>query len=119
MMRPAQFTFKLPDNVSFAEGAMVELFAVGLHGKALLGNELATAWLNFDCTAVGSATEELSRERAVRVLPPEGKCGDALERTHLPWKGDRGGRRRSRPRAPRRESLVRGAYPSHRFCPQA
>jgi len=30
VVHPAQFTFKLPDNVSFAEGAMVEPFAVGL-----------------------------------------------------------------------------------------
>ena len=30
-MHPAAFTFKLPDNVSFAEAAMVEPFAVGLH----------------------------------------------------------------------------------------
>lgn len=31
MVHPAAFTFKLPDNVSFAEGAMVEPLAVGLH----------------------------------------------------------------------------------------
>ena len=31
---PAAFTFKLPDNVSFAEGAMVEPFAVGMHAVA-------------------------------------------------------------------------------------
>lgn len=31
VVHPAAFTFKLPDNVSFAEGAMVEPFAVGLH----------------------------------------------------------------------------------------
>lgn len=30
VVHPALFTFKLPDNVSFAEGAMVEPFAVGL-----------------------------------------------------------------------------------------
>lgn len=30
VVHPAGFTFKLPDNVSFAEGAMVEPFAVGL-----------------------------------------------------------------------------------------
>ncbi|MCB1518313.1 MAG: NAD(P)-dependent alcohol dehydrogenase [Hyphomicrobiaceae bacterium] len=30
VVHPATFTFKLPDNVSFAEGAMVEPFAVGL-----------------------------------------------------------------------------------------
>ena len=31
-VHPAAFTFKLPDNVSFAEGAMVEPLAVGMHG---------------------------------------------------------------------------------------
>ena len=30
VMHPADYTFKLPDNVSFAEGAMVEPFAVGM-----------------------------------------------------------------------------------------
>lgn len=30
VVHPASYTFKLPDNVSFAEGAMVEPFAVGL-----------------------------------------------------------------------------------------
>ena len=31
VIHPAAFTFKLPDNVSFAEGAMVEPLAVGMH----------------------------------------------------------------------------------------
>ncbi|GGE10200.1 alcohol dehydrogenase [Aureimonas endophytica] len=31
VVHPAAFTFKLPDNVSFAEGAMVEPLAVGVH----------------------------------------------------------------------------------------
>ncbi len=31
VIHPAAFTFKLPDHVSLAEGAMVEPFAVGLH----------------------------------------------------------------------------------------
>lgn len=31
VVHPEAFTFKLPDNVSFAEGAMVEPLAVGLH----------------------------------------------------------------------------------------
>ena len=33
-VHPAAFTFKLPDNVSFAEGAMVEPFAIGMHAAA-------------------------------------------------------------------------------------
>ena len=31
VVHPGDFTFKLPDNVSFAEGAMVEPLAVGMH----------------------------------------------------------------------------------------
>ena len=32
VVHPADFTFKLPDNVSFADAAMVEPLAVGVHG---------------------------------------------------------------------------------------
>jgi len=32
VVHPADFTFKLPDNVSYAAGAMVEPLAVGVHG---------------------------------------------------------------------------------------
>lgn len=31
VVHPADFTYKLPDNVSYAEGALVEPFAVGMH----------------------------------------------------------------------------------------
>lgn len=34
VIHPAAFTFKLPDNVSFAEAAMVEPFAVGMQAAA-------------------------------------------------------------------------------------
>ncbi len=34
VVHPAAFTFKMPDNVSFAEGAMVEPFAVGLQAAS-------------------------------------------------------------------------------------
>ena len=34
VIHPAAFTFKLPDNVSFAEAAMVEPFAVGIQAAA-------------------------------------------------------------------------------------
>lgn len=33
-IHPAAFTYKLPDNVSFAEGAMVEPFAIGMQAAA-------------------------------------------------------------------------------------
>jgi len=38
VVHPANYTFKLPDNVSFAEGAMVEPFAVGMQAatKAMI-----------------------------------------------------------------------------------
>jgi D-xylulose reductase len=32
LVHPAEFTFKLPDNVSYAEGALVEPLAIGVHG---------------------------------------------------------------------------------------
>lgn len=37
VVHPAAFTFKLPDHVSLAEGAMVEPFAVGLHAATKAG----------------------------------------------------------------------------------
>lgn len=37
VVHPADFTFKLPGNVSFAEGAMVEPLAVGMHAATKAG----------------------------------------------------------------------------------
>ena len=37
VVHPAAFTFKLPDNVSFAEGAMIEPLAVGMHAVTKAG----------------------------------------------------------------------------------
>ncbi|HYM99511.1 MAG TPA: NAD(P)-dependent alcohol dehydrogenase [Aestuariivirgaceae bacterium] len=34
VVHPADFTFKLPDNVSFAQAAMIEPLAVGVHGAS-------------------------------------------------------------------------------------
>lgn len=34
LVHPAAFTYRLPDNVSFAEGAMVEPFAIGMQAAA-------------------------------------------------------------------------------------
>jgi D-xylulose reductase len=44
-VHPADFTFKLPDNVGFAEGAMVEPFAVGMQAAT-------KAWIAPGDTAV-------------------------------------------------------------------
>ena len=37
VVHPANYTYKLPDNVSFAEGAMVEPFAVGMQAATKAG----------------------------------------------------------------------------------
>jgi D-xylulose reductase len=37
VVHPANYTFKLPDHVSFAEGAMVEPFAVGMQAASKAG----------------------------------------------------------------------------------
>ena len=37
VVHPAAFTFRLPDNVSYAEGAMIEPLAVGMHAVAKAG----------------------------------------------------------------------------------
>jgi D-xylulose reductase len=37
VVHPANFTFKLPDNVSFGEGAMVEPLAIGMHAANKAG----------------------------------------------------------------------------------
>lgn len=37
VVHPAAFTFKLPDNVSFTEGAMVEPLAIGMHAATKAG----------------------------------------------------------------------------------
>jgi D-xylulose reductase len=39
VVHPANYTFRLPDNVSFAEGAMVEPFAVGMQAATKAGIE--------------------------------------------------------------------------------
>ena len=37
VVHPQNYVFKLPDNVSFAEGAMVEPFAVGMQAASRAG----------------------------------------------------------------------------------
>jgi D-xylulose reductase len=34
VIHPEAFTYKLPDNVSFAEGALVESFAIGMQAAS-------------------------------------------------------------------------------------
>ncbi|UDL96274.1 NAD(P)-dependent alcohol dehydrogenase [Lichenihabitans sp. PAMC28606] len=78
-VHPAAFTFKLPDNVSFAEGAMVEPFAIGMQaatrarivpgdvaaviGAGPIGIMIALAALAGGCSKVLIA--DLSRDKLV------------------------------------------------------
>jgi len=68
VVHPAAYTFRLPDNVSFAEGAMVEPLAVGMHasvkakikpgdvavvmGAGPIGNVTALAALAAGCSQI-------------------------------------------------------------------
>src|ERR1700746_423270 len=68
VVHPAAYTFRLPDNVSFAEGAMVEPLAVGMHaatkarikpgdlavvmGAGPIGNVTALAALAGGCSQI-------------------------------------------------------------------
>ena len=72
VVHPAAYTYKLPDQVSFAEGAMVEPFAVGMQAahKALskhtsLGAAQAAA------ASSPEAQSQLIAEEVVRILREE------------------------------------------------
>lgn len=53
---PAAFTFKLPDNVSFTEGALIEPLAIGING-ALTGNvKLGDTVVIFGSGCIGLVT---------------------------------------------------------------
>jgi D-xylulose reductase len=111
VVHPAAFTFKLPDNVSFAEGAMVEPFAVGLQaaskarikpgdlavviGAGPIGIMVALAAIAGGCSRVVIA--DLVREKLAIAERYPGLVGvdvgrekllDAVNRATLGWGAD-------------------------------
>ncbi len=56
VVHPAMFTFKLPDNVSYAEGAMVEPASVGLQAVKKAGLKPGDVALVSGCGTIGLVT---------------------------------------------------------------
>lgn len=56
VIHPASFTFKLPDHVSFDEGAMVEPLAVGMHAATRSGIKPGDVGLVIGAGPIGSMT---------------------------------------------------------------
>lgn len=53
VVHPAAFTYKLPDNVSFVEGAMIEPFAVGLQAATKAGLKPGDIAVVVGCGPIG------------------------------------------------------------------
>ncbi len=56
VVHPAAFTYKLPDNVSFAEGAMIEPFAVGMQAATRAKITPGDVALVIGCGPIGIMT---------------------------------------------------------------
>jgi D-xylulose reductase len=56
VVHPAMFTFKLPDNVSYAEGAMVEPLAVGLQAAKKAAIQAGDIAVVTGCGTIGMVT---------------------------------------------------------------
>jgi D-xylulose reductase len=56
VVHPAKFTFKLPDNVTFAEGAMVEPLAIGLQAADKARIRPGDTAVVFGCGTIGILT---------------------------------------------------------------
>ncbi len=56
VVHPAAFTYKLPDNVSFAEGAMIEPFAVGMQAASRAGIAPGDVAVVIGCGPIGIMT---------------------------------------------------------------
>lgn len=56
VVHPAAFTFKLPDNVSYAEGAMVEPFAIGMQASVKARIQPGDVAVVTGCGTIGIVT---------------------------------------------------------------
>ena len=111
VVHPAAFTFKLPDNVSFGEGAMVEPLAVGMHaatkarlrpgdvavvlGAGTIGTLTALAALAGGCSRViltDVLAPRLERAAALGPITPVNvrtqSLADAVRRATDGWGAD-------------------------------
>ena len=90
VVHPELFTFKLPDNVSFAEAAMVEPLAVGVHGATKAAVKPGDIGLVIGAGPIGLVTALVAARRRLRPrLRLRRRRGQARPR--------RDARRRSRP----------------------
>ena len=56
VVHPAMFTFKLPDNLGFDEGALIEPMAIGLHAATKAGIKPGDTALVAGCGTIGLVT---------------------------------------------------------------
>ncbi len=56
VVHPAMFTFKLPDNLGFDEGALIEPMAIGLHACTKAGIKPGDTALVLGCGTIGLVT---------------------------------------------------------------
>ena len=56
VVHPAMFTFKLPDNLGFDEGALIEPMAIGLHAATKAGIKPGDTALVTGCGTIGLVT---------------------------------------------------------------
>ena len=83
VVHPANYTFKLPDHVSFAEGAMVEPFAVGMQASGENAGAVFANILRFENHRARPVTDfpelvEILRRHGRPVLVGQGRlihCG--------------------------------------------
>lgn len=78
VVHPAQFAFKLPDHISFAEGAMIEPLSVGIHAARQGGVSLGSRVLITGAGPIGLVTLLACKAAGAGVITViEGKANRA------------------------------------------
>ncbi len=62
---PSQWVFKIPDNMSFAEGALIEPLAVGMHAVAQAQADIGKSALIFGAGCIGLVTLLTLKSRGI------------------------------------------------------
>ncbi len=101
-VHPAAFTYKLPDNVSFAEGAMVEPFAIGMQAASrarivpgdvavVIGDGMVGQWAAQTLAHRGADVTVLGRhDDRLALLPSHIRSYNLKRHSLSDWTGDRG-----------------------------